>query len=180
MFYKKISLLTLSFLIAAMCLTGCANTAENSNNANPAAENNVSSQEDNSAVPEETKSEETATSEDKSLNIVCTIFPEYDWVKEILGSHAENDTITYLLDNGVDLHSYQPTASDMAKIAQCDLFIYVGGESDEWVEDALAEAVNPNMQVINLMEVMGDSAKLEELKEGMQEEEQDHEHDHSK
>ena len=180
MFYKKISLLTLSFLIAAMCLTGCANTAENSNNANPAAENNVSSQEDNSAVPEETKSEETATSEDKSLNIVCTIFPEYDWVKEILGSHAENDTITYLLDNGVDLHSYQPTASDMAKIAQCDLFIYVGGESDEWVEDALAEAVNPNMQVINLMEVMGDSAKLEELKEGMQEEEHDHEHDHSK
>ena len=101
-------------------------------------------------------------------------------MKEILGNHAENDTITYLLDNGIDLHSYQPTASDMAKIAQCDLFIYVSGESDEWVEDALAEAVNPDMQVINLMEVMGDSAKLEELKEGMQEEEHDHEHDHSK
>ena len=182
MFYKKISLLTLSFLIVAMSLTGCGvnTTAENNSTANLASENNVSSQEDNSAVPEETKSEETATSEDKSLNIVCTIFPEYDWVKEILGSHAENDTITYLLDNGVDLHSYQPTTADMTKIAQCDLFIYVGGESDEWVEDALAEAVNPDMQVINLMEVMGDSAKLEELKEGMQEEEHDHEHDHSK
>ena len=182
MFYKKISLLTLSFLITAISLTGCGTaTAENNSAANLASENTVSNQEDNStvetsAVPEEIKSEETTASEDKSLNIVCTIFPEYDWVTEILGSHAENDTITYLLDNGVDLHSYQPTAQDMAKIAECDLFIYVGGESDEWVEDALAEAVNPDMQVINLMEVMGDSAKLEELKEGMEEED---EHDHS-
>ena len=182
MFYKKISLLTLSFLITAISLTGCGTaTAENNSVANLASENTVSNQEDNStaetsAVPEEIKSEETTASEDKSLNIVCTIFPEYDWVTEILGSHAENDTITYLLDNGVDLHSYQPTAQDMAKIAECDLFIYVGGESDEWVEDALAEAVNPDMQVINLMEVMGDSAKLEELKEGMEEED---EHDHS-
>ncbi|MBR4318777.1 MAG: zinc ABC transporter substrate-binding protein, partial [Oscillospiraceae bacterium] len=118
-----------------MSLTGCGTntTAENNSTANLASENNVSSQEDNSAAPEETKSEETATSEDKSLNIVCTIFPEYDWVKEILGSHAENDTITYLLDHGVDLHSYQPSTKDMTEIAQCDLFIYVGGESDEWV-----------------------------------------------
>ncbi len=174
MFYKKISLLTLSFLIAAMNLTGCGTaTAENNSTANPTAENTVSSQKDHS-VPEE-----TTASEDKSLNIVCTIFPEYDWVKEILGSHAENDNIIYLLDNGVDLHSYQPTAKDMAEIAQCDLFIYVGGESDEWVEDALTEAINPDMQVINLMEVMGDSAKLEEIKEGMQEEDE-HDHDHSK
>ena len=47
-----------------------------------------------------------------------------------------------LLDNGVDLHNYQPTAEDILKIAKCDLFIYVGGESDEWVEDALKEATN--------------------------------------
>ncbi len=180
MFYKKISLLTLSFLIASMSLTGCGTaTAENNSTANPTAENTVSSQDNNSIAQEESKSEEITASEDKSLNIVCTIFPEYDWVKEILGSHAENDTITYLLDNGVDLHSYQPTAKDMAEIARCDLFIYVGGESDEWVEDALAEAVNPDMQVINLMEVMGDSAKLEELKEGMQEEEHEHSHEHN-
>jgi zinc transport system substrate-binding protein len=57
-----------------------------------------------------------------------------------------------LLDNGVDLHSYQPTADDMIKISSCDLFIYVGGESDAWVEDALKEAVNPDMVVINLLE----------------------------
>lgn len=111
----------------------------------------------------------------EQLSIVCTIFPEYDCVKQILGDHASHAEISYLLDSGMDLHSYQPTAMDMAKIADCDLFVYVGGESDEWVEDALAEAVNPDMQVINLMDVMGDAAKEEEVKEGM---EHDHDHDH--
>ena len=109
------------------------------------------------------------------VSIVCTIFPEYDWVREILGEHIENAELTYLLDSGVDLHSYQPTADDMMKISDCDLFIYVGGESDEWVEDALAEATNKDMKVINLMDVLGDSAKVEELKEGMQD---GHEHSH--
>ena len=115
-----------------------------------------------------------AAQDDNKLSIVCTIFPEYDWVKQILGDHAANTDLTYLLDSGMDLHSYQPTAPDMAKIAECDLFVYVGGESDEWVGDALAEAVNPDMQVINLLEVMGDAAKEEEVKEGM---EHDHAHD---
>ena len=80
-----------------------------------------------------------------------------------------------LLDNGVDLHSYQPTVDDMVKIANCDLFIYVGGESDGWVEDALKNAVNKDMKVINLLEVLGDSVKEEETVEGMQEVEHDHE-----
>ena len=119
----------------------------------------------------------------KKLSVVCTIFPEYDWVRQILGTHAENADLTYLLDSGMDLHSYQPTALDMAKIAECDLFVYVGGESDEWVEDALDEAVNKNMQVINLMEVMGDAAKEEEVKEGMEHDHdhdaEDHDHDHT-
>lgn len=118
----------------------------------------------------------------KNLSIVCTIFPEYDWVKQVLGDHAADTDLTYLLDSGMDLHSYQPTAMDMAKIAECDLFVYVGGESDEWVEDALAEAVNKDMQVINLMDVMGDAAKEEEVKEGMEHDhdhdEEEHEHDH--
>ena len=111
----------------------------------------------------------------KKLNIVCTIFPEYDWVKQIVGDKADGAEITYLLDNGVDLHSYQPTAADIAKIAGCDLFIYVGGESDGWVKDALGEATNKNMKVIELMDVMGDNAKVEELKEGMQGEEEEEE-----
>lgn len=109
------------------------------------------------------------------LKVVTTIFPAYDWVRAILGDKAENAEITMLLDNGVDLHSYQPTADDIVKISDCDLFIYVGGESDEWVEDALRNAANGNMKVINLLEVLGDSVKTEEIVEGMQEEEHEHE-----
>ena len=76
-----------------------------------------------------------------------------------------------LLDKGVDLHSYQPTAEDIRKVAGCDMFLYVGGESDEWVEDVLKEASNKDMVVINLMDIIGDAAKEEEVKEGMQAEE---------
>ncbi|MCR5823719.1 MAG: metal ABC transporter substrate-binding protein [Lachnospiraceae bacterium] len=112
------------------------------------------------------------------LSIVTTIFPEYDWVKNVLGDKADNAEITMLLDKGVDLHSYQPTAADILKISACDLFIYVGGESDEWVDDALKEAVNKNMVVINLLEVLGDSVKEEEMVEGMQGEDEEHDHDH--
>lgn len=120
----------------------------------------------------------TAQDGDKKLKIVTTIFPEYDWVKAILGDEIENVELTMLLDNGVDLHSYQPTAEDIRKISECDLFIYVGGESDAWVEDALKESLNENQRVINLMEVMGENAKEEEVVEGMQAEEE-HEETHS-
>ena len=117
------------------------------------------------------------TNKTDKLSIVTTIFPEYDWVKEILGDKADNAEITMLLDNGVDLHSYQPTADDIVKISDCDLFIYVGGESDGWVDDALKNATNKNMKVINLLEVLGDSVKTEETVEGMQEEDHDHDHE---
>ncbi len=110
-----------------------------------------------------------------NLSIVTTIFPEYDWVKEILGENPAGAQITMLLDNGVDLHSYQPTAEDIAKIATCDLFIYVGGESDEWVEDALKEATNKDMVVINLLDVLGSDVKEEEVVEGMEAEEEEEE-----
>lgn len=63
-------------------------------------------------------------------------------MREILGDKADNAEVSMLLDNGVDLHSYQPTADDIIKISDCDLFLYVGGESDGWVEDALKEATN--------------------------------------
>ena len=112
------------------------------------------------------------------LQIVTTIFPEYDWVMNVLGDKASGADVTMLLDNGVDLHSFQPTAADIMKISSCDLFIYVGGESDEWVEDALKEAVNKDMVVINLMDELGDAVKEEELVEGMQgEDEEEHDHD---
>ena len=102
------------------------------------------------------------TNKTDKLSIVTTIFPEYDWVKEILGDKADNAEITMLLDNGVDLHSYQPTADDLVRISDCDLFIYVGGESDEWVDDALKNATNKDMKVINLLDVLKDTIKTAE------------------
>ena len=119
-----------------------------------------------------------ASQDDGKLRIVTTIFPEYDWVREILGDQADRADLTMLLDNGVDLHSYQPTADDIAKIADCDLFLYIGGESDEWVDDALKESTNPNQKVINLMEVLGGTTKTEEAMPGMQAEE-GHNHGYS-
>ena len=110
-----------------------------------------------------------------SLCIVTTVFPEYDWVMNILGDNPANADVTLLLDNGVDLHSYNPTAQDIIKVSSCDMFIYVGGESDKWVDDALKEAVNPDMVVINLLDVLGDSVKEEEVVEGMEAEEEEEE-----
>lgn len=112
------------------------------------------------------------------LQIVTTIFPEYDWVMNILGDNPAKADVTMLLDTGVDLHSFQPTAADILKISTCDLFVYVGGESDKWVDDALQEATNKDMIVIKLLDVLGDAVKEEEVIEGMQAEEHDHNHEH--
>ena len=112
--------------------------------------------------------------DDGKFQIVTTIFPEYDWVRELTKGN-DNVEITLLLDNGVDLHSYQPTADDIIKVSDCDMFIYVGGESDEWVEDALANKTNKDMVVINLLDVLGENVKEEEIVEGMEGEEEDEE-----
>ena len=111
------------------------------------------------------------------LKIVTTIFPEYDWTKQLLGDNAEKAELTLLIGNGVDLHSYQPSIQDIAKISEADIFVYVGGESDGWVKDALKNAVNKDMKVISLMETLGEKVKAEEIKEGMQGEEDEHHHE---
>jgi len=121
-----------------------------------------------------------SVAEAKKIRIVTTIFPIYDWVRQIVGN-GDNVELTMLLDSGVDLHSYQPTAQDIMKVATCDTFVYVGGESDEWVEGALAESVNPDRVVVNLVEAMGEDVRMEEIVEGMEhdhdhDEEEDHEH----
>ena len=102
------------------------------------------------------------------LKVVTTIFTEYDWTREILGDKASNVELTLLLGNGVDLHSYQPSIQDIAKISTADIFIYVGGESDGWVEGVLQTANNAGLKTINLLETLGDLAKAEEIVEGME------------
>lgn len=113
------------------------------------------------------------TEKPHKFSVVTTIFPLYDWVMNILGENTEEAEVTLLLDKGVDLHSFQPTADDIIRISACDLFLYVGGESDAWVEDALKEATNKDMTVIPLLTALGTLAKEEELAEGMQAEEEE-------
>ncbi|KAI4453367.1 glutamate--trna ligase [Holotrichia oblita] len=113
------------------------------------------------------------------INIVCTNFPQYDWVRHILGNKTDNVELTLLLNNGIDPHNYQPSIDDIIKISTCDLFIYVGGESDKWVDDVLKDAINTDMAVINLLDILGDAVKTEDIIEGMEKEgsEEEPEHD---
>ena len=113
--------------------------------------------------------------EDNRLQIVTTIFPLYDWVMNILGDNPGNAEVTMLLDTGADLHSYQPTAVDMMKISSADIFIYIGGESDEWVEDVLKNSPGSKCITMNLMEILGDRIREEELIEGMEHEHEEEE-----
>ena len=110
------------------------------------------------------------------LNIVCTTYPQYNWIQNIIGEDSEKFNLTLLIDGGVDLHSYQPSAKDMAKISSADMFVYVGGSSDAWVLDAVRETANKNMKKVNMMELLGDRAKEEEVVEGMQSDEHGHSH----
>ncbi len=105
------------------------------------------------------------------LNIVCTAFPQYDFVKNIIGSE---DGLTLLLDDGADLHSYEPTAQDIIKIGSADIFIYVGGVSDDWAEGVIRSANNPNLKVVSIMDLV-DTLK-EEYVAGMQQKNHIHEH----
>ena len=114
--------------------------------------------------------------EQSKLSIVTTIYPEYAWTKEILGSRADSVNLTLLMKNGVDLHSYKPTAQDIAKIASADMVVYVGGESDEWIKKALEATPKKGRSEINLMEALGDRVKAEEVVEGMQAEHEEHHH----
>lgn len=167
---KYISIFCAAIMMVSL-LCACGNTtpvtSETSENTDTIATTS------STAETEATASETSQESSGDKLQIVTTIFPEYDWVMSILGENSDAAEVTMLLDNGVDLHSYQPTAEDIMKISTCDVFIYVGGESDEWVDDALKEATNKDMVVIDLLDVLSDEIKEEEVVEGMEAEDEE-------
>lgn len=125
----------------------------------------------------------TACSVEKT-DIVVSIFPEYDWVMNILGEKKSDLGVKLLAKSGADLHNFSPTSSDILAIKKCKLFIYVGGESDEsWVDRVLEQNPNPERTTINLLEILGENAKTEEPVEGEEhhhdhEEGEEHHHDH--
>ena len=112
-----------------------------------------------------------APPEDGGLSVVVTVFPEYEWARAVVGGTGAE--VTLLMDGGIDMHSFQPSAADIVRVSSCDLFVYIGGPSDEWAEDALAEAVNPDMAVLDLIALLGGRAVEEELAEGMTAEKED-------
>lgn len=185
-FNRIISTIVASALLVG-CMVGCGstNTAETTTEATEAkAAVETTEAQVEEVVESATKEDANESTGDDKIEIVTTIFPEYDWVKAVLGDNPANAEVTMLLDNGVDLHSYQPTADDIIKISTCDMFVYVGGESDEWVEDVLASAENKDMKVVNLMDILSDLVKEEEVVEGMEaehhhddEDEDEHEHE---
>ncbi len=108
------------------------------------------------------------------VDIVCTVFPIYDWLRNIVPEN-EDVSITLLIKNGTDPHSYSPSPSDIAKIITCDVLVYVGGDSDSWVSDVLAGEVNDSMKEIKLLhmiEEFRDSYETECLADDC------HEHNH--
>ncbi len=121
----------------------------------------------------------TASIEDQSqekLKVVATTFPIYSWMDAIIGDASSNIELIWLVDTGVDLHSFQPTTQDIATISTADMFVYNGGDSDEWVKEVLSQAQNEDMKVLNLMALLGDNVVAEETIEGMQNVEHNHDH----
>lgn len=141
---------SLMLFVGILFMVGCNNT-NNNIGTNPSVKNNTSS--------------EPMQSQKK---ILCANFPQYDWIKNIIGEKNTSFTLELLMENGGDLHNYQPTAADIIKISESDLFVVVGGESDAWVQDATKNSVNKEQQVVKLMEHLLGSLKEEEVVEGMQ------------
>ncbi len=151
---KKFISLILAFQLMLLCLFGCGiNQSDGSNK-----------------------------SKGEPIKVVATIFPIYDWVRQITGENAQSTDLKLLIKNGVDLHSYQMSAEDMVSISEADVFIYVGGHSDEWVEAALKNSENPDRVVINLFELLSETLKPLKMTEGMEDkhmhEHDEHEHKH--
>ena len=125
MIKNKIAAAALSLLLSAVSLTGCASA-------------NI---------------DKPGQSADDTPSILCAAFAEYDWTRQILGDNPANINLQLLNGSGMDMHSYQPSVADMVKIADADLMIYTGGDSEFWIEDALESSETPGRQALSFMEV---------------------------
>ena len=119
----------------------------------------------------------TGNTDTGKKSIVCTTFPQYDWTMNILGDRADEWNVTILLDSGTDLHNFQPNAEDIITINSSDLFIYVGGDSDGWVEDVF-KTNTADTELINLMQTLDDGL-LETGHSHTHGEEHDEDHEHN-
>jgi len=119
--------------------------------------------------------DKAVSEKDDALTLVCVGFPEYDWARNILGDNPGNVSLSLIIDNGADPHSYQATVQDIAEISSCDLLVHTGGVSDQWVADALKASAEESLTEINMLSFLADRLVEEELVEGMEAEEEEHE-----
>ena len=117
---------------------------------------NLSGCERNVSVPADSES---------AISVVCTAFPQYDWTRAILGEQIQSVNVVLLNRQGSDMHSFQPTAKDMIQMAGCDLFLYIGGFSESWVNSALESAGNNSAIILPLLDAV--EKKEEIVTEGM-------------
>lgn len=123
-------------------------------------------------------SREGANQEEQRVSIVCTIFPLYDWTRQIIGEEgADRINLTFLINSGIDLHSFNPSVPDMARIKSSDAFVFIGGHSDNWVEDVLRGS-NPDMHTLSILEVLIEELGEHDLLEGFCDVDCDEDHDH--
>lgn len=117
-----------------------------------------------------------AESGEEPLRVVATVFPAWDWLRELTAGQEGRVELTLLQSGGVDMHSYQPTARDLLTVQECDLLVCVGGQSDAWLERALA-GTEDGPRVVRLVEALGEQAYTALPALGTQAE-KDHDHDH--
>ncbi len=109
------------------------------------------------------------------IQITTMQFVAYDWLREIVGEDNENIQLNLINDTGTDLHSYQPKVQDVALMSNSDLLVYTGGESEEWIEDSIKDPANKDLKALSLLQILGDQAYIEEVKEGMVADEEEEE-----
>ena len=114
-----------------------------------------------------------AKADDGRLRVVCTVFPYYDFARQIGGDDVD---VTLLVAAGKETHSFEPTPLDVITLSEADVFLYNGGESEAWVDDILSAAGENIAVTLPLMPQV--SALAEEWAEGMEGAHDDHDHDH--
>ena len=111
--------------------------------------------------------------EQKKYSVVSTSFPGYDFARAV--TKNTNISTKMLVKPGAETHTYEPTPQDIIDIKNADMFVYVGGDSDTWVEKILKDVDTKKTHVVKLVDLV--STVNEEIVEGM-EDEGEHEHDH--
>lgn len=154
----------ISLFLAAVLVLALASCSGNSNGSS-----NLSTKNENSSSQ---NSSNISKDDTGKISVVVSIFPAYDFSREIAGDKAE---LTLLLPPGSESHSYEPTPQDIITIQNCDVFIYVGGESDVWVDKILESMDTSNMKILKMMDMV--DVVEEEIVEGMEGDEHDHDHE---